>query len=206
MKYEKYTLTSEETVMIPIPENFKDCMTLIKSDFFRIYGKIVSYTFIIKQMICHPYTSILIWFRISNYGGSRKSFYPFRLLYRRCCSRNGIALPYTTKVGYGFYIGHGISFVVNNSAVIGNNVNISHFASIGANISKAAIIGDNVYIGPQSCLIENIQIGRNSIIGAGAIVTKDVPANSVVRGVPGKAVQCKLDKSFINNPWTFLDY
>lgn len=203
MKYKTYKLTFDENVEITIPENFKDCLTLIRSDFFRIYGRIVSNTFILKRMLCHPFASTLIWFRLSNYGGARKLFYPFRLLYRMCCSRNCIAFPFTTKVGYGLYIGHGISFVINNSAVIGNNVNLSHYVSIGANMSKAAIIGNSVYIGPQSCLIENVRIGHSSIIGAGAIVTKDVPANSVAVGVPAKSVTQTSHKSFINNPWPY---
>lgn len=203
MKYEIYELTSEETVEIPIPENFRDCLTLIKSDFFRVYGRIVSNAFILKKMLWHPFVSTLIWFRLSNYGGKRKSFYLCRLLYRVCCSRNCIAFPFTTKVGYGLYIGHGISFVINNSAIIGNNVNISHFTSIGANTSSAAIIGDCVYVGPQSCLIENIHIGHKSIIGAGAIVTKDVPANTIAIGVPAKLTCNRSQKSFINNPWTY---
>ncbi|WP_220450672.1 hypothetical protein [Megamonas funiformis] len=60
------------------------------------------------------------------------------------------------KIGYGLYIGHGGPVIINPTAVIGNNVNLSQFTTIGSNEGKAAIIGDNVYIGPQVVLLQNL--------------------------------------------------
>lgn len=53
-------------------------------------------------------------------------------------------------------------------------------------------IMDNVFIGSNSTLLSNIRIGPNSIVAAGSVVTKDVPPNSVVGGVPAR-VLCSLD-------------
>lgn len=49
-------------------------------------------------------------------------------------------------------------------------------------------VGNNVFIGINAILLPGIKIGDNSIIGAGAIVTRDVPSNSVVAGVPARVV------------------
>ena len=87
----------------------------------------------------------------------------------------GIQIPRDTKIGYGLYIGHGVSIVVNPKTVIGNNVNISQCTTIGSNKGTPATIGDNVYIGPGVCIVEDVHIGCNSLIGAGAVVVNDVP-------------------------------
>ena len=55
--------------------------------------------------------------------------------------------------------------IINPTAVIGNNCNLSQFVTIGAIDGNAAEIGDNVYIGPNCCLIENVRIGNNVTIG-----------------------------------------
>ena len=68
-----------------------------------------------------------------------------------------------TKVGY--YIGHGGPIVVNPIAEIGNNCNLYQFTTIGSNHNHAAKIGDNTYIGPNVCIVEDVKIGNNVTIG-----------------------------------------
>ena len=50
--------------------------------------------------------------------------------------------------------------------------------------SGTVIIEDNVFIGVNSVVLRNVRIGRNSIVGAGSVVTKDVPPNVIVAGNP----------------------
>lgn len=72
--------------------------------------------------------------------------------------------------------------------MIGNNCNVSQFLSIGTNKRTPATIGDNVYIGPNVCIVEDVKIGNNVTIGAGAVVVKDIPDNATAVGVPAKVV------------------
>ena len=104
-------------------------------------------------------------------------------------------------MGYGLYIGHNGPVVVNPTAILGNNVNLSQFTTIGAIDGDAAVIGDNVYIGPAFCLIENVHIGDNVTIGAGSIVTKDIPANATAVGNYAKVVNFKNPGRYVRNRW-----
>ena len=133
---------------------------------------------------------MLVYFRLCKY---KKGFlYPLaRFLYKKTSFLWLCDIPLTTKIGYGFYIGHGMCIVINSGTIIGNNVNVSQFLNIGTNHQTPAIIGNNVYIAPMVALVENVEIGFNSIVGAGAVVTKDVPANHTVAGVPAKIISDK---------------
>ena len=91
--------------------------------------------------------------------------------------------------------------VINVHTVIGNNVNLSQFLNIGSNKRTAATIGDNVWIGPGVCIVEGVHIGNNATIGAGAVVTKDVPEGATVAGVPAKVISYK-PHDFIGNKYT----
>ena len=61
-------------------------------------------------------------------------------------------------------------------------------------VSKPIVIHDNVWIGRNSIINKGVTIGENSIVAAGSIVTKDVPANSIVAGNHAKVVKTDIDK------------
>lgn len=143
-----------------------------------------------------------------NYGfwlrlASRKNvLFPLALLmHKRLTTKYGIQIPRACKIGYGLYIAHGISIVINKGTVIGNNVVISHFNAIGTNKGTPAVIGDNVYIGPHVCIVEDVKIGNNVTIGAGAVVVKDVPENATVAGVPAKVISYNSPGRYILHPF-----
>ena len=103
----------------------------------------------------------------------------------------------------GFYIGHFGSIVVNGEATIGSNVNISQGVTIGQSNrgprKGVATIGNCVYIGPGAKIVGNVKIGNNVAIGANCVVTKDIPDNAVVAGIPGEVLsmngaECYVDR------------
>lgn len=91
--------------------------------------------------------------------------------------------------------------VINETAVIGNNCNLSQFTTIGSNHGRAAIIGDNVYIGPNVCIIEHVNVGNNVTIGAGSVVVKDIPHDATAVGTPSKVVNFNNPARYIDKRW-----
>lgn len=87
----------------------------------------------------------------------------------------------------GVLIGHDVLFVNNMHKFESKDVPIQHQGYILP--YKDTIIGKNVWIGARAIILPGIKIGDHSIIGAGAVVTKDIPANVIVGGVPAKIIK-----------------
>lgn len=90
-------------------------------------------------------------------------------------------IPRKVKIGNNVSFPHdAMGVVINANAEIGNNVCIQHHVLIGQkNGTDYPVIKDNVIINPYSIIIGKVIVGENSVIGAGSIVTKDVPPDSV---------------------------
>ena len=94
------------------------------------------------------------------------------------------------------------SIYIGNNAMFGPNVNIvdSDFHAImppetrcqnpGFERDKPVKIKDNVWVGMNVTILKGVTIGRNSIIGACSVVTKDIPENTMAFGVPAKKIKC----------------
>lgn len=89
--------------------------------------------------------------------------------------------------------------VINGGTTIGNNVNISQFLSIGTNKHTPATIDDNVYIGSNVCIVEDVKIGSNTTIGAGSVVIRDIPESSTAVGCPAKVIGENKTPEYIHN-------
>ena len=168
---------------------------LIKSDLFR-YAGTTSFTELIKTYAKEAGFRFSVAFRLVNAEGALKLLGAILWKFR---NHQQIQIFRKTKIGYGLYISHGGPVVVNPSAVIGNNCNLSQFVTIGSNEGKAAVIGDNVYIGPNTCIVEDVSIGDNATIGAGSVVTKDIPSNATAAGNYAKVLNFNKPGRYIQN-------
>lgn len=169
----------------------------IKSDLYRYYGKTNLKTFL-KGFFLNKTFRYQVYLRMCNSRGVSKLI--GLIMYKLSWNHN-LYISYRTKIGYGLYIGHNGPVVINHTAVIGNNCNLSQFTTIGSNDGQAAIIGDNVYIGPNVCLVENVKIGDNVTIGAGSVVTKDIPTNATAVGNYAKVINYNNPGRYIKNKW-----
>lgn len=188
-------------VVVPIPHSYKDVITLIQSDYFRYRGEIKPIFKIFRQtLVMGGAVTLLFWFRVSQYRrGWLYYFAKYKL--KKASVRYGLQLPSTTRVGYGLLIQHSLGLVVNPDTIIGNNVTIDKFVNIGTNKKDAAIIGDCTFICPMTCVVDDVTVGRNVTIGAGAVVNKDIPDNATAVGVPAKVINFNNPARYIGHKW-----
>lgn len=96
-------------------------------------------------------------------------------------------IPLETQMGGGLFLPHPNGIVVHPRAVIGPNCMILQQVTIGvAEGTQAPVIGGHVDIGAGAKIIGGVQVGDHAIIGANAVVTLNVPANTVARGIPAR--------------------
>ncbi|MEL4896301.1 sugar O-acetyltransferase [Crocosphaera sp. Alani8] len=110
---------------------------------------------------------------------------------------------YNITVGDNFYANFGCVILDCNLVTIGNNVKLGPCVQIytathpinpqerisGKEMAYPITIGDNVWIGGNSIILPKVNIGNNSVIGAGSIVTKNIPDNVVAVGNPCRVIK-----------------
>lgn len=189
--------------MVDTKPNF---IELIQADLYRYAGK-VSFLSFIKTYFLYVEFNYIFWLRVTsasrNFILMRIIHYIFRYILFRKRLSYGISISYNTSIKKGFYIGHFGNIVVHFKTIIGENCNLSSGVTIGmiprGKNQGTPVIGDNVYIGPGAKIIGNIKIGNSVAIGANCVVTKDIPDNAVVVGVPGKIISYNGSDGYINS-------
>lgn len=108
-----------------------------------------------------------------------------------------------TRVGRNFYCNYDCVFLDCGAITIGDNVmlgpKVALYAvghpidpavrGLGWDYPKSIVIGDNVWIGGSVVVCPGVTIGENTVIGAGSVVTKDIPANVVAAGNPCRVIR-----------------
>lgn len=92
--------------------------------------------------------------------------------------------PWIITIGKDVYITDGVKFCTHDGGTLLYRSQIPDLE-----ITKPIYVGDSVYIGNNVIILCGVHIGNNVVIGAGAVVTKDIPDNSVVAGVPAKVIK-----------------
>lgn len=101
-------------------------------------------------------------------------------------------VPYDVEIGEGTQFSYGgIGVLIHSKAKIGKNCIICQGISIGgrSNQNILPVIGDRVYIGPGAKILGNVKIGDDAVIAPNCVVIKDVPARTIVGGVPAKIIK-----------------
>lgn len=105
----------------------------------------------------------------------------------------GVSIPRGAQIGSGLRIYHFGGIVINPIAIIGKNFSIHQGVTIGVKNSyfDQVIIGDNCTLGAGAKVLGNIKIGNNVTVGANAVVMCDVPDNSIAVGIPCRIIPKK---------------
>lgn len=115
---------------------------------------------------------------------------------RRLGRRLGAELPLNV-VGPGFVAVHPYGIVISSKARIGSYCRVHAGVNIGEHRGRAPIIGNYVYIGPGAKIVGGVVVGDRAVIGANAVVVKDVPPGVTVGGVPARIISNSDSASMI---------
>jgi len=126
----------------------------------------------------------------------------------------GIEIHPAATIGRGLFIDHGTGVVIGETAVIGEHVTLFQGVTLGGTGKERGkrhpTLGDNVVVGAGAKILGNITIGSDTMVGANAVVIRDVPQHSTVVGVPGRITRTRdrhfpginLDHTHLPDPLT----
>ena len=146
----------------------------------------------LEILLCYPGIHSIFFYKISNIFWKLKIKLLARFLSHIARFLTGIEIHPAVKIGKNLFIDHGMGVVIGETSIIGDNVTIYQGVTLGGtkHIKKKRhpTISDNVTIGAGAKVLGPIKVGKNSKIGANSVVTKSVPSNTTVVGIPGRII------------------
>ena len=150
-------------------------------------------------VLTYPGAKAVFFHKIANFFAIAKFHLVARIISQFSRFFTGIEIHPRANIGKNLFIDHGMGVVIGETSEIGDNVTIYHMATLGGispsvnsneqrNIKRHPTLKDNVVVGSGAQILGPVTVGKNAKIGANAVVTKDVPENAVMVGIPAKNV------------------
>ena len=151
----------------------------------------------LSVILNYPGVKAVLFYRLANILWNMKIYILARMISQICRFFTGIEIHPAAKIGKNLFIDHGMAVVVGETSEIGNNVTLYHSVTLGGvspsiesekqrKIKRHPTLENNVVVGSGAQVLGPIIIGENAKIGANAVVTKNVPKNAVMVGIPAK--------------------
>ncbi len=158
---------------------------------------------LLEIIFLYPGFHAMIIYKISNLLWLLKLTFFAKLIAYLGRILTGIEIHPAAKIGKNMFIDHGHGVVIGETSEIGDNVLIYHGVTLGGNSlnkgKRHPTVGNNVIIGAGAKILGPLHIGDSARVGANAVVTKNINANSTVMGIPAKEItknNLNLEKSF----------
>ena len=153
----------------------------------------------LSLILTYPGVKAVFFHRIANFFSIAKFHLFARIISQFSRFLTGIEIHPNAKIGKNLFIDHGMGVVIGETSDIGDNVTIYHMATLGGiapsinsdnqrNVKRHPTLKENVVVGSGAQILGPVVVGKNAKIGANAVVTKDVPENAVMVGIPAKNV------------------
>ena len=153
----------------------------------------------LSVILTYPGVKAVLFHKIAHFFCVAKFDLVARIISQFSRFLTGIEIHPKAKIGKNLFIDHGMGVVIGETSEIGDNVTIYHLVTLGGispsiesdnqrNVKRHPTLKDNVVVGSGAQVLGPIVVGKNAKIGANAVVTKDVPENAVMVGIPAKNV------------------
>ena len=153
----------------------------------------------LSLILTYPGVKAVFFHKIANFFSIAKFHLVARIISQFSRFLTGIEIHPNAKIGKNLFIDHGMGVVIGETSDIGDNVTIYHMATLGGiapsinsdnqrNVKRHPTLKENVVVGSGAQILGPVVVGKNAKIGANAVVTKDVPENAVMVGIPAKNV------------------
>ena len=153
----------------------------------------------LSLILTYPGVKAVFFHRLAHFFSVAKFDLIARIISQFSRFLTGIEIHPGAKIGKNLFIDHGMGVVIGETSEIGDNVTIYHMATLGGispsinsnnqrNIKRHPTLMDNVVVGSGAQILGPVVVGKNSKIGANAVVTKNVEENNVMIGIPAKNV------------------
>ena len=153
----------------------------------------------LSLILTYPGVKAIFFHRIANFFYLAKLDLIARIISQLSRFLTGIEIHPGAKIGKHLFIDHGMGVVIGETSEIGNNVTIYHMATLGGiapsinsnqqrMVKRHPTLNDCVVVGSGAQILGPVTIGANAKVGSNAVVTKDVPENAVMVGIPAKNV------------------
>ena len=153
----------------------------------------------ISLILTYPGVKAIFFHKVANFFATAKFDLVARIISQFSRFLTGIEIHPKAKIGKNLFIDHGMGVVIGETSEIGDNVTIYHMVTLGGispsinsdsqrQIKRHPTLMNNVVIGSGAQLLGPVIVGENAKVGANAVVTKDVPNNAVMIGIPAKNV------------------
>ena len=160
-------------------------------------------------ILTYPGVKAVFFHRIANFFCIAKFDLIARIISQFSRFLTGIEIHPRAKIGKNLFIDHGMGVVIGETSEIKDNVTIYHMVTLGGiapsinsdnqrDVKRHPTLENNVVVGSGAQVLGPVIVGKNAKIGANAVVTKNVPENAVMIGIPAKNINTKseTDKSF----------
>ncbi len=142
--------------------------------------------------LCYPGVHALTFHRLAHRLWRAGWLVTARLVSHVSRGVTGIEIHPAARIGPGVFIDHGMGVVIGETAEVGENVTLYQGVTLGGTSLKREkrhpTLESNVVVGTGAAVMGAITVGEGTRIGAGSVVVRDVPPNSVVVGVPGRVI------------------
>ena len=150
-------------------------------------------------VLTYPGVKAVFFHKIAHFFSVAKFDLVARIISQFSRFLTGIEIHPKAKIGKNLFIDHGMGVVIGETSEIGDNVTIYHMVTLGGispsidsdgqrDVKRHPSLKNNVVVGAGAQVLGPVTVGENAKIGANAVVTKNVPENAVMVGIPAKNV------------------